>query len=512
MRIFLLALFLPFFSISLQAQTLSSMVVDSVTQEPIPYATIRVGERGSITNEEGRFTIVLPNGTTANDTLFISSMGYESIGKPIAQYTEKVVALAPKAIALNNVIVSNKQYTGEELIDLVQDRMDDNYSSDLSKRRVFFRDAFHQHMMRFDYTFIKSTIDVLNKPFMDSIIGTLPRKSSYYTEILGDLYGDGLAERHKLKLIKASELYDKNNMLEFESVEKKFNEIIQENVKPNSYFKIKSGILPLGKVEGEEFAELFETPADSTDAEALKKELEKKKESEKERKTNYLKYRKNAVGNLLRDQFFHEDTPLDFIQKSRKYEFDIKDFTYMGDAAVYIVGFKPKRSADYRGTLYIDSEDFAILRVDYENTESLRTFKLLGVGMDQYLKKGKQLYAKNAQGKYTLQFLEQEQGTDVSVKRPIKIIELNKVVKGRNKQNELSGKIDMKSRGTNKQELVIFDEHVLSSDEFGAFEEKNNVLPKYMPKYDPSYWEGHAIIEPNKAIRDFTAATPPSED
>ena len=63
--------------------------------------------------------------------------------------------------------------------------------------------------------------------------------------------------------------------------------------------------------------------------------------------------------------------------------------------------------------------------------------------MNQYLGKGKMFFTKEENGKYNLRYLEEEHGTRVGIRRPLKIIEKNKHVKGRNKQNELSLKLDM---------------------------------------------------------------------
>ena len=89
--------------------------------------------------------------------------------------------------------------------------------------------------------------------------------------------------------------------------------------------------------------------------------------------------------------------------------------------------------------------------------------------------------------------------------RPLAIIEKNKNVKGRRKQNELKLKIDASFGNINSYELVVFDENPINSEQFDYFKENNDVLPEYMPNYDPEFWKGYNIIEPNKAIKEFTS-------
>ena len=486
------------------AQTITSLVKDATTDSPIPYATVQLSnKKGIITNEEGRFSLILDQTFKDTDSLFISCIGYETIGKPLNQFTESVILLVPKAIELNPVIVSNKQYTAEELIEGVKNNMQRNYSRDLTKKRLFFRDSYHQNLSKTDYTFKESTIDELNERFLDSVLHSLPKKSSRYTEILGDFYGDFKKDNQKLTLIKASELYDKQNELDITALEEKFNDILKKNVKPDSYFKIKSGWFGT-KVDAKD---MLASETDSEDAEALKKELEAKKKKEEERKKNFAASKKRSLAGIMEKLFFLEDSKLNFITKDNRYRFQIIDFTYMGDQAIYMVDFEPKRAEDYKGRLYINADDLAVIRVDYQNVKSLKTFKLLGISLDQYLDKGKMIFAKGEADQYHLQYLEEEIGAKVGIKRPLKIIELNKKVKGRNKQNELSLEIDMASTGTNKHQIVIFSTEPINNTDLQAIEENNKILPTYMPSYDPEFWKGYNIIEPNQAIKEYTSVS-----
>ncbi|MGY8914227.1 MAG: carboxypeptidase-like regulatory domain-containing protein [Flavobacteriales bacterium] len=486
----------------LQAQVVSGKLLDSSTMQAIPYATIQMGNNhGVISNEDGQFNIMLDKNTKSSDSLFISCMGYESLGRTIDQFKDSLVYLTPKPIALNSVIVSNKQYSADDILGLVKTHLDRNYNLDLTKKRLFFREYYYQHLYRSKYSDLESTIDAFNKSFLDSVIQTVPKVDARYTEVLCDLHGNFDKEKQKIDLIKASELYDKNSTLDLEALEVKFNNIIKKNVKTDSYFKIKSGFFGT-KMDADE---LFETQVDSSDVTALNKKLEEEKKNTEERKKNFAKYRKITISKLMEQLFFMEESNLNFLWKQRRYNFKINDFTYLGIDPVYVVNFEPKGSEDYRGTLYINADDFAIVRIDYENVKPVRTFKLLGVSLNQHLSKGKMIFYKGGDNRYNLRYLEKENGSVAGIKRPLKIIEKNKNVKGRRKQNELSLDMDLAISSTNKFEIVVFDTQNTTSVLFEAFNEKNTVLPTYMPKYDPEFWKGYAIIEPNRAIKEFTS-------
>lgn len=495
---------LAFLFFSLQtahAQTLTSVIVDSATLKPIPYVTVQLKNKGVITNEEGRFTFQLDASILPTDSLFISCIGYASIGRPLQQFTEKQIVLASKPIDLNPVIVTNKNYTPREIVELVEENILKNYNTDLAKKRVFLRETYNNEILKSNYKLKKSTIEAFDKTFIDYLISQIPKNNTVYNESLGDLYGGSDGDEQKLNLIKASELYDKSLELDFEVLEEKFNTIMKENVKTDSYFKIKSGLFGT-KVDADE---MFEQEVDSSDVAALNKKLEEEKKSKEDRKKFFAKYKRQTMGNLYKNLPVFEDTDYNVLFKPGRYELELEDFTYLGDAAVYVIRFTPKRSEDYQGKLYINSDDFALIRMDFENVKPLRDFSLLGVSLKEYLAKGKIIFSRGDDLKYHLSYYDINKGIRAGFRRPLKIIEKNKNVKGRRKQNELSLKVDAAFGNRNRYELVVFDETPISSTQYDAFTEKNDVLPTYMPNYDPEFWKGHDIIEPNQAIKTFTS-------
>jgi len=488
------------FSLAISAQEISSKLIDSITKEPVPYANIIFKKGGTISNEEGKFTFLYGKNANPNDTLFISCIGFETIKKPLNQFKDSVIFMIPKTNELREVIIDTKKYTAKQVIAKVKENIASNYNFDYTKKRVFFRESNHQNFIKSNYTLKKSTIEALNKPFLDSVLYSIPKNNAYYTEVLCDLYGNFSKEKQKISLIKASELYDKENEVGVTAFEEKFERIINENVKKDSYFKIKSGLIG-SKLDMEELAG---SEVDSTDVDALKKKLEDEKKREADRKTNFSKYRKSSIAGMMENLFFQEKTKINFIRKSGKYNFQITDFTYVGNDAAYVIKFAPKGSADYKGTLYVNMQDFAILRADYENVKNVKNFKLLGISFVIFRNGGKMIFSKGQNDRYSLQYLEKDDASRFGIKRPLKIIEKNKNVKGRRKQNELSVKLDMAMRNSTKKELVFFDTNPITAAAFNSFKEKNTLLPTYMPAYSAEFWKGYNIIEPNQAIKDFT--------
>ncbi len=484
---------------SFSQQSISAKIIDSTARTPIPFATIALDDNtGVISNDFGEFNITINKEITSKDSLSISCLGYEKKQIAIKNFSDSLIVLRTKAIDLSEVLITNKNYTIKEILEKIKANLADNYDLDYHKRKLFYRESFYTNLIKGDVKVKKTTIPEFNQSFIDSVMQSIPKNTDDHTEILGELYGKIEASApQKMEIFKASHLYDKKNEITFENYEKRFNDIIKKHVKRDSYFKIKSGWF--GTKEEIDSSFFDEKQVDKETAEFI----EEKKEREKKRKENFLKYRKRNIHGFENNTFLKEDTDLNFIEKSNRYEFTLLDFAYLNDEFVYTITFKPKRKEDYKGTLYVTTDDFAIVRVDYENVKPLKKFNLLGVSYKEYLKKGTIIYVKNDKGKYTLKYADSEFGERFGIDRPLKIIEKNKHVKGRRKQNELSTNIHFIINNTTKKEIIVFDSSPISETEYNSFTEVPNVTPTYLPKYDPEFWKGYNIIEPNQAIKDF---------
>ncbi|WP_299186111.1 carboxypeptidase-like regulatory domain-containing protein [uncultured Aquimarina sp.] len=497
-KIVLLILGIWMIAISMKAQTISSKVFDKKTNQPIPYATIQIGEnQGIVTNEEGSFNITLDEIQSKIDSIYISSMGYSTVGVAVQNITDSIIYIEPKAIELKSVFISNKDLDIDDIIDNVDDNMEDNYRSDLSKNRLFFRETNTNYIKKMDIEFKKSTIEEIDEKLVDSISKVIPKNSVFYAEALCDFYGN--TDKQKLNVIKGARLYDKNNNGSIEGVFKKMEKIFKDNVKPNSYIKIRSGLFSQ-KVQVDSILKANQDAKDIADG------IENPKEN------FFFKSRKMNLKNLFNETFYQSDTKLNVIKNSGRYIFERVDYTILGDVGVYVIKFTPKRRGDFKGTLYVNTEDFAVIRIDYKNVKRLRSFNLLGVSFEENGYSGTTIFEKGSDGKYGVKFIEKITENKFGVDRPLSIIEKNKYVKGRNKQNQLSLNLDVISYAKNKYEIIVFDAKSITEDEYKTSKENKNVQSTYLSQYDPSFWKGYNIIEPNTAIKQFKAIEEAIED
>ncbi|MEM8508261.1 MAG: carboxypeptidase-like regulatory domain-containing protein [Bacteroidota bacterium] len=485
-------LFFLFTNALLTAQTFSSRLVDAKNGKGIPYATIQYGENlGVVTNEEGRFSFLLEEGVQLPDSIYVSSMGYARTGLSPEQLQDSVILISPKAIVLSGVYLFDKELSVDEIVSKMKERLPQNVNNEPVQQRYFLRQSVFGNVQKIDMGFEKSSIAELNKELVDSIANAIPRNSYHYTETLGDFLKTNKA--YKVNVLKAAELYDKADVNSIEDLGQRMEAIFKANVKPDSYLKIKSGLFSQ-KVQ---LDSLLQEVDDET-AETVEKEIQRDTVS------GLIDGQKSIFDEILGEVFYQEDSKLDLIAKTRKYKFQLAGYTDIDSTGVYVVDFFPKGGADFKGRLYINIEDFAVMRIDFENLKNLRNFRLLGIYYRETLYKGSMQFSKLPNNRYELTFMEFNFGRWFRMDRPLDVIEKNKNVRGRRKQNELRLNIDFQLANRNKWELVVFDNALITTSQFESFAEDKSLEATYLPKYDPEFWKGYNIMEPNQAIREFS--------
>ena len=480
-------------------QEIQGQVLDSLTQESVPFATVLSNfEENTISNEEGKFRLIRRTTIQAKDSIFISCMGYHPLDLALAQLKDSLLYLRPKEIELNAVILSQNNLSAAEVIKKARERVKDKYDLSLTKKTFFLRESFDQRWIQRDLKVKKATIKEFKQAFWDSLFQSIPVKDDWHTESYGEFYGDWSEEQQKLVLKRAVELADTVNEKGYEQIENKITSVLDENVKENSYFKFRSGIFST-KVDRDE---VIEQASDSTKVNT-KKEKEEEEFPEEEA---FYRGRKNRLKELFNSLIKRDRLDISVLNKSHLYDYEIVNFTYVEGVPVYIIRFQPNgKKGKYKGKLYIEAEQYSLVQMEYENVGSIRDFSLLGLSFNAY---GRQLQLKfnRFQGeKYQLQYLNIETKFRTGIDRPIKILEKNKYVKGRRKQNELSGKIRFKLDQKSSITLVVFDSERVNDKTFESLQETKVFIPAKKDSYDPDFWEGYTIMEPNKAIKAFNA-------
>ena len=475
-KIIILLIFTAYCGIN--AQSITVQVKDSLTLSPIPFSTVSFSNnKGLISDENGIFQLITSE-LINQDSLFVSSMGYEKGSYPLLKFKDSIIYLSPKPVVLKDVILTNKRLSSIEIVQEVYKNIDKNYEKGLTKNKIFLSKRSISKTKRFNTSKFKSSIKEINRSLLDSISNNLSKENKNALETLCYQFGNIEQDKQKISLIKARETYNKEDEI-LQSLNTKLELYLKENIKSDSYFKIKSGLFG-GDLEIDGLHDV-----DSTDLEVISK----KKEEDLKRKKNFAGNQRNTINNFYSTLFFNEDSDFNFILKPNKYTFSEPELNFIGEDLIYVIVCTPKGSSKYKGTLYINSEDFALIRLDFENTKSLFKFKLLGVAFNQYLRTGKLLLSKFDNEKYNLSYAQITSNQIFSIDRPIRLIEKNKNVKGRRKQNEISFKIDMAFDQENKTEIQVFESSKISADEFEKIEETNKILPEFLDEFTSNFWE-----------------------
>lgn len=479
---------------------ITAKLLDSSTKKEIPFATVTFNNKsGVISNENGVFQLYINVNPSETDSLFLSCLGYENKNIAVLKFTDSIIYLDPKSIELDQVLVSNKTYTAEEIIEKANENLERNYKNDFKKSTLFFRESYYSNHLKNEAKVKTSTIPEINQKLVDSVLQILPKQANSHTEILAELYAQNSLELpQKLNIVKAAHLYNKNDELSLESLEEKFNLIFKKHIKRDSYFKIKSGIFGVKQDIDSSFF------GDNDNPEKTEAYLEDQEKLEQDNKAHFLKHRKQTITDIEKKSFTSKHSFLDLLKKTGKYNLELSGLQYIDNDFVYKITFTPKRSATYQGTAYISTDDFAIIRLEYKNVKPLRNFNLFGISYNESVHKGIIMYSKSEQTNiYNLKYAESETFNKIGFKRPLKIIEKNKHTKGRRKQNELETDLHFIVTNKVKKELVVFENTPITETQFNDFTEHPDTKPTYLPRYDPEFWNGHNVIEPNQAIKNF---------
>lgn len=478
------------------AQQVTGRILDSETNESIPYATIRVGETDLISNDDGYFTL---SGENANESalLSISFIGYGPQKMSVSQLksNNNIIKLALVSYDIGGVYVSNEKPDPKEVMKLVNENLSKNYTASDYQYTVFTRTSTSFKPKKFDFEIKKSTglsksdLKEINNEVKSLTSKMMSSPSKEFTDKLMTLYkssSSGKAE-YKLDLIKATQLRDESRSTNFDDLEKQGINVFHKVMDTTKFYRIKSGLIG------------------SRDTISFSKEYNQKKKSKKDTKeeNNRLKGAKNSLTNFLSgNSFLGKD--LEFVKNTDIYTYTYVEATYLGDDLVYVIDFKPRKNkAKYEGRLYINESDYAVVRADYKlgkgkKLESLNLKLLLGIKVAENVHNGVVLYKKNKHNDtYYLHYASEESGQYFYLHRPIKFIELA------DKDKDVVA-FDFKVEGDNleKVEFLNLASKPSSEAEFNSVKEKEFQY-QTLKKYDPNIWKGYNIIEPLEEMKKF---------
>lgn len=472
----------------ISAQTISGIILDK-EENPIVYATVQINDNfGVITNEEGKFEIKT-KGFQLNDDVKISFLGFKQLTLKLKDFESKTYYLEEEINSLDTVFVNGDNYSVEEIMQKVQENAITNYNHNYIKQQIFHRTTNSGKMKKFDFNFEKSNLIKKSKLkklniSLDSIFKKMINKSfKNYSDALSN-YNVG-EQKTKLDVIKRTILINKKEDKSSDKMMETILKIFSKHLEKGETYKVKTGLI---KIE------------DSLNIEENFKKDHYKNEFE-------TKYLKSSYNNIFEDNSVVESSKLNFIFKTNKYNYTLENTSYLNGDLVYIINFKPKKSAaKFKGVIYVNSDDFAVVKTKFTLAKGKVSKKinlkfLFGIKMIENVWKSEILFQKNNDGKYYFKFIKQEVGGYAYISRPLKFTKNRKSKSEEKKKLKMSFTVEMNQ--LQKDELFFINTENISASSYSELVEKEKYQIEYIPNYNPNIWKNYNVLAPVQEIKDY---------
>jgi hypothetical protein len=483
----LIVVFLCFTYFTSNSQSITAQLIDQENKKPVQYATIKTGTySGVISNEEGFFTIYSKNDN--EKTVTISCLGYENKTISIKEI-ESLKFIIPLKEAINElreVYISNKTPNADSIIAKVKEKLEENYETDLIKYDIFRRTTDHMdfkslvfeiekasHVKKKNLEAVNNELNALSKKIKESDI-------MEFTDFKGMLYSYD-KDSSKLTVTKATKLLDYKNDFSMDDIQEKAQKIVLSYLDTTKTYKLKSGMF---KIE---------------DSLSLKEDDFKEDEKSE---YNLAGLNNNTRKNLRHSQFY-KNSFLNKILDTKLYNYTFEDLNFTNNQLTYMISFTPRKGkSKYSGTLFVNDDNYAITRVDYDFYKNRHGSKVnlkfvLGVKYIENVSRGTLIYKKNAHNKYHPKYLKQTEGSYFYVNRDVKFIE-NSL-----KKNKVGFSFKLEGDSRNKEELLFTANNKLTLKAFKNVQQDSIITFQKLDRFEKTIWDNEETLEPLEEMKGF---------
>ncbi|MBO9700472.1 MAG: carboxypeptidase-like regulatory domain-containing protein [Sporocytophaga sp.] len=472
--------------------SVSGIVLDAVTKEPLLYANIEVQgkSRGTVTNSEGRF-ILDTEDLTLGDTIVFSYIGYETIKIRLEGLMKSGEVLMPQASGLlNEIQIIAQKLSVEEILKKVKENFNKNHRASFDKKHLFFH-SYERTPFNKDNQLVlkKSDFVGLDKATFNELFKKIPSEIVEYEDVIVNLYGNGTT--YKLIPEKAISLEDgsqKSLLKEFEDkLDTFFSDIEKSRENEDIYYKIRTGILSK-KFNNEETDE----PTWTTN------------------KNDTLNYTvntnlvKSEIIYLLKEYTLAESKNWEFINNTRKYNYTMDDITIVDDEPVYKIHFLPQKQGLFEGTMYISTSSFAVLKLDFAFAKGKKSenFKLLGVGHSMNFKEAHIIFQKGKTA-YFPKFISVKQNEFASIDRSFSITKKEKRFFIDKELSEMKLDVELSFNSESKWELLVMDAEDIDESAYNRILQPATMKFKKEYAYNSEMWKSRTILVPSSELKKY---------
>jgi hypothetical protein len=492
MQQLLTLLFVICLELSVWGRSITGIVFDAETKAPLPNTNIKVmgQHKGTISNTEGYFILDM-EGIVSKDTIIFSYAGYETLKFTAAELhglTE--IYMRPATLILEEIEVSSRSLTAGEIIVLVNKNYHKNHPASAYKQKIFFHKYEKTPFPEKNKIILKKSDFVgMDKNTFNEVFKKLPSEFIEYRDAIVELYSDG-GNGHRLVPVEGISLEENSQKALVKELENKlgtFLEDIQKSQREKDlYYKIRTGILSQKIANWNTNDSVQNNKRDSL---------------------NYFvqtEGTKNEILNLFLSYANIESKNWEFINKSNKYNYSIKEVTAFNDELVYEILFTPKKNGLFEGRMYISTTNYAILQLDFAFAKGKKSenFKMLGFGHSMDDKKGRVIFERGNNG-YFVKYISAQQRESVSINRDFSIMKKQRRFLVDKELNEIKLTAQLFFDIQSSTEILVLEREGIDSHQFENI--KQPTFMKFRKEYThtPRTWNDRSGIAPVGELKKF---------
>lgn len=469
------------------------IIIDSETKEPLPFANIVVIglNKGTVSNAEGNFAFDR-SAVPSDDTVQFSYMGYETFRICVNDLKKNNrIRLNQASINLEEVQISTNILGGREIVALAEKNYSKNHPSPPQRRELFFHNyetfPFSEENR---ITVNSSDFPGLDEKNLQEMFELMPDEFIEYQDIIVDFYTDG--KEYKLIPDKGISLEEGSMQSLGREMETKlqdlFDDIQKSREDEDVYYQIKSGI----------FRQKFKSDSlsDSLWNESLEDSLHYTL------KTSDLGY---EIQTLIKDYSSPHKNNWEFITDRRKYDYVREEVTIYEGEFVYRISFTPRNRGLYQGNLYISTDDYGILLLDFEFADGKEgdKFNLAGFHYSEDFKKARVFFEKGPEG-YHLKYINATQHESGSVERKLAVLKKQKRPLRDKVLNEIEAELRIIFNVKSTWELLVLEREEVSPQQISEADQPPFIKLRKEYAYSPEMWENRTVIVPVTKLQNYT--------
>lgn len=330
----------------------------------------------------------------------------------------------------------------------------------------------------------------MDKATIEGLLKMLPDEFTEYQDAVLSFYN--YEDKHKLVPVEAISL-EEDAMQDLEAIlEKKlgafFEDIEKSKGNQEIYYKFRTGIFAMkADTNPDEETGALEPHADSLHYRVSTTQLD------------------GEVSFLLKDYGSLKSDNWEFITKPNRYDYRMEEVTVFNGELVYQVAFTPRERGLFEGTLYVSTQSFAILQLDfaYAPGKTSENIHLLGFGHSMNSKQGRVIFEKGKEG-YFVKYIQAKQHETASIARDFTIMKKQKRFLIDKELNEIKLEASLTFEIHSDWELLILDRKPLEANEFETV--KQPALVRFRKEYSnaPDLWDNRTVIAPSAELMKYT--------